>query len=46
MIKDKNFEYKIKEYTNGDKYEGTFINNVKERSGIMKYNNGDEYNGN
>ena len=46
LIKDKKFEFKKKEYKNGDRYEGNFINDLKEGKGIMKLNNRDEYNGN
>ena len=32
-------------YNNGDKYEGEFVNNVKEGKGIYLYENGDKYEG-
>jgi len=32
-------------YNNGDKYEGEYIDNIKEGKGIYYYNNGDKYEG-
>ena len=32
-------------YTNGDKYEGQWVNDKKEGEGTMKYSNGNWYRG-
>ena len=32
-------------YNNGDKYEGDFVNNIKEGKGVYYYENGDKYEG-
>lgn len=33
-------------YSNGDRYDGGWINSIKEGKGIMLYSNGDKYDGN
>ena len=39
------FRVIIKEYDNGDKYDGEWKNGKKEGKGIFYYNNGDKYEG-
>ena len=44
QLKGKNGKMRIT-YDNGDKYDGMFVDNVKEGKGIYYYNNGDRYEG-
>ena len=44
QLKGKNGKMVIT-YDNGDKYEGEFVDNIKEGKGIYYFNNGDKYEG-